>query len=303
MKPTWDTLRLHHIDLHYHAGTERPDGYSVRDFVNYASLTGRRFLGVTDHFGRFLGESKKPLRHYEGTLDGYRQLAREISDTREHFPEMTILHAPEIPLRMLMSGQADVAFTAADVDMFLGEPGGAMGDWSVGETYTRGLEAMARYRDRFGTPCVFVHPFRGHVGRFVGKAGIDRGGEPPECLRLPQSEQLPPLGRCDDPVAHVEELFDVDLAALADAAARYDIPLELNQDTWGRAMAHNAEWFCERYLLVFRTLIDAGADVVLGSDLHSVEHPRPTPFSVAWLLNVTPRDIRFLRHWLAPLHS
>ena len=300
MKPTWDTLRLHHVDLHYHAGTERPDGYSMYDYINYAHLSGRRILGVTDHFGRYLGGSRKPLLHYEGSPEGYQQFARDINDAREHFPDMTLLLAPEIGISALMSDRADVAFTAAHADMFLGEPGGAMGEWSVGETYIRALDAMARYRDRFGAPCVFVHPWRSHVNDLVGKGGIEPDVEPPDCLRLPKSEQLPPLSSYDDPVAHVEQLFDVDIAALAHAAVEHDIPFEINESTWGRMLAHNAEWFGERYLFIFRTLMDAGVEVVLGSDLHGVTSPAPTPFHVAQPLGLQPSDMRFLRHWLGP---
>jgi hypothetical protein len=60
----------------------------------------------------------------------------------------------------------------------------------------------------------------------------------------------------------------------------------------------NNQSFLDRYLLLFRGLIDRGAKVVLGSDLHGIESPCPTPFIAARMLRLEARDISFLKPWV-----
>ena len=76
------------------------------------------------------------------------------------------------------------------------------------------------------------------------------------------------------------------------------MPIELNQTSWDRILAMNNESFLDRYLYMFRGLIDRGAEVVLGSDLPGVEGPAPTPFIAARILGVEASDIGFLSPWI-----
>ena len=293
MKPTWDDLRLSAIDFHYHAGTERHEEYSLEDFVAYAESSGRRILGITDHWGRFLGASRKPLNHYPGSLEGFAQFAREVAQAREHHPDMILAFGPEVGFGAVVNGKADVAFELPEVDFFLGEPDVGHANPEATDRYVEAMEAMAEIRERFGRPSFIAHPLRSAVNTLVGKSGEDENG-----LKHPFTQQLPPLSSYADPRAHVEEILGFDLGRLAAASKKHDIPFELNDSTWGRMQAQNAEWFMERHLFFFRTLLDEGARVVLGSDQHNAASPAPTPFLIAAMLGVQPRDITFLRYWL-----
>ena len=290
MKPSWDDLRLSHVDLHYHAGSERSASYSLDDVVGYAGATGRRVLGVTDHWGRYVRPSKKELRHYTGDTSGFAKLAADVADTRAIHTDMIVAFGPEIPLYDIVEGNCDDAFGPAEVDFFMGEHGGRGPSDGIGEEYIAGIAHMARLRDRVGRPCFLAHPLRSRVNYYVGKPGPGPAH--------PAQTAHPPLATYADPMAHVEELFGISLRDLARASVEYDVPLEINEMSWRRILAQNQEWFAERYLFFYRSLLDMGAEVVLGSDQHSAEGGGCTPFAVAGMLGVTPRDMRFLRHWL-----
>jgi len=290
MPITWDELQLYHVDLHLHAGTERPEAYSVRDFIEHALATGRRIIGITDHWGRFLGRSKKRLNHYPGTLEGFRQFAAETHAAGAAHPEAIILFGPEMGFDHLWSETGDAAFGVPEVTFFLGEPGGYPPEGMYGEYLIRGVEAIARARDRHGRPGILSHPLRAAINRYVGKSGPGPAH--------PHHPPLPPLGSLADPRTHTERLLDIDIAALAEASLRHDVPLELNESSWGRILGMNHQSFAERYLFFYRALLDEGARVTLGSDQHDAEHGASTAFIPAMILGLKPRDMTFLRHWL-----
>jgi hypothetical protein len=283
----WKDLQLYQIDLHFHAGTERAPEYSAADYIDFAIASGRRIIGATDHFGRFLGGSRKTLNHYPGTLEGYERFYRDIASLRKDRQETTLLFAPEIGVGGLESGAADVAFDVP-VDYFIAEPLGP--DGNLGDALVRSIEIIAETRRRHGRPGFLCHPLRGSVNRIVGKAGPGP--------KMPNCPPLPPLSSYDDPREHVEEFLDIDIGSLARASVRHRVPIELNQTSWDRMLAMNNESFLDRYLYLFQSLIDRGAEVVLGSDLHGVEGPAPTPFIAARILGVEARDIGFLRPWI-----
>ena len=291
MLPTWDDLALFHVDLHYHAGTERPAGYAARAFIDFAIATGRRIIGATDHWGRFLGLSRKPLNHYPGTLDGYRAFAHDIAEAQDIYPDVLLLFGPEIGIPHFVNGTAEPAFRVPEVHYLMIEPGGyESGTSTYGEYLVEGIRAGAAQRDRCGKPCFLAHPLRAAVNRYVGKTGPGP--------QLPFSPPFAPLSIYSDPLSHVEDLLDIDIDALAEAAISYDVPLEINESSWGRIMGMNHASFSERHIYFFQSLIDRGTPVVLGSDQHNVESGAPTPFVLAEKIGLYPRDITFLRHWL-----
>jgi len=290
LRPTWNDLELHALDLHIHAGTERPEAYTLLDLVGYAVATGRRIMCLTDHSGRFLGFSRKPLAHYEGSIEGWRRFAGEVQEVRERFPDTIILFGPETGFGGLTSDAFAPLFEAPGVDLFLGEPGVAPEGMSHGDYLIAGVEDIARCRDRYKIPGFLVHPLRDVINRICGKTGPSPAH--------PKHPQFPPLESFADPRAHTEEVLGVDIGRLAETCVRLDVPVEINESDFGRILGQNHQSFLDRYFLFYRSLIDAGVSVVLGSDMHNVEHPACTPFFPAATLGVTPRDIRFLAHWL-----
>jgi histidinol phosphatase-like PHP family hydrolase len=288
--PTWNDLELHAIDLHLHAGTERPEPCTLLDLVSYAVATGRRIMCLTDHWGRFLGLSRKPLTHYPGSVEGFREFAADVREAREKYPDLYLLLGPEAGFEHMRSGSIQPAFDPPEVDLFLGEPGGAPEGMRYGDYLINGIEAIAGCRDRYHRPGFLVHPLRDVINRVCGKSGPGPAH--------PKHPQFPPLGSYADPTGHVEEVLDIDIGAFADACVRLDVTVEINESDFGRILGQNHQSFADRYFLFYRALIDAGVSVVLGSDMHNVEHPACTPFVPATMLGVKPRDMRFLEHWL-----
>lgn len=135
-----------------------------------------------------------------------------------------------------------------------------------------------------------AHPLRRLVNHYIGstKPGPKHPNLPPH----------PPLGQFSDPLANVEELFGIRLREFARAAIEHDIPMEINESSWGRILGQNQEWFAERYLFFFRTLLDMGVECILGSDQHIPDNGACTPFTVAKILGLTAADMKFVRHWL-----
>jgi hypothetical protein len=259
--------------------------------VGYARATGRRILGITDHWGCYVNPPAQiEFRHYAADLSGYAQFAADVRDARTKYTDIIIAFGPETPLPDIVAGTCDDAFALPEVDYFLGEPRGVNEINGVGEELVTGMEHMARLRDRVGRPCFLAHPLRGLVNYYVGGTGPGP--------RYPRQPAHPPLDQYSDPLVHVEELFGISLRDLARVSIDYGIPLEINESTWGRILGQNQEWFAERYPFFFRTLLEMGVEVMLGSDQHIADNGACTPFTVARMLGVTPCDMKFLRHWL-----
>jgi len=290
VRPTWDDLTLENVDMHFHAGTERPEAYTALDFLSFAVATGRRVIGVTDHFGRFLGESRKKLNHYDGTPAGFLAFAKDVRMAARHFPEAIILFGPEMGFPHMHTETAHRTFSDSESDFLLGEPSGKGEEDTFGEYLLEGMESMAEFSRAHRCPSTLAHPLRSIVNRYVGKTGPGP--------RMPGHEPFPPLASEEDPVGHVEELFDLDIASLARASRRRRIPLEINGSSWGRILGMNHRSFAERYLLFYHTFIQRGGTVILGSDLHNIEHGAPTPFVVALMLGIRPEEMTLLRHWV-----
>jgi hypothetical protein len=293
MIPRWEDLQLYQVDLHIHGGTERPVENSLIDFTDFAVATGRKIIGVTDHFGRFLGHSRKPLNHYPGTIEGYRTLIGDVDEARSRYPDAIVLFGPEYGLGNLVSKEGDIALGSEGMDFFIGEPGSPPEGVRLGDYLAGGIQDIKRASEEYGTPGFLGHPLRGPVNRIAGKTGPGP--------RMPMHEPFPPLSSYDDPLRHVEDLLEVDISALARESRIHDVPIEINESSWGRIMGMNQQSLSERYLFFFRTLLEGGAQVILGSDMHNVVHPSPTPFIVAEALGVQPSDLVFLRHWLGDM--
>jgi histidinol phosphatase-like PHP family hydrolase len=294
MGSQWCELQLHQIDLHYHSGTERNSQHSVDDYLGFAVASGRKVIGVTDHWGRYFQRSHKTHNHYEPTEEGFRQFASEVRGAAEGYPDVRILFGPELGVGAAFSDVGERMFTLPEVEFFIGESGASSEGEHHGDYLLRVVKWIAETREMYGKPGFLAHPLRNRINLILGKTGVDDDYRP----KLPLSTVLPPLASYDDPQSHVEDLLDVRIDELASAMIENDVSIELNQSSWGRILGMNAEWFAERYLYFMRRLIELGVSVVLGSDQHGVESPAPAPFQIAWLLGVKATDVTFLRHWL-----
>ena len=81
-------MYIHNIDLHYHAGQERAEGFSLADHLIHARLTGRKILGLTDHLGRYLNP-KREGSHYHASVGGLLQYRAEMDALKTDFNDLT----------------------------------------------------------------------------------------------------------------------------------------------------------------------------------------------------------------------
>ena len=295
MKPTWNDLRLCDIDLHYHAGRERTNGLSLEDYVSYAETSGRRVLGVVDHWPRIAGTHGKKVGDPVAALEHFTKLGTEVAEARKRHPDMIILFGPEVHFDGVLAEAMNGAFDIPEVNFFLAEPDLELYDSWATDRYVDVMKTLASVRERFGVPGFLAHPLRPAVNTLVGMGKNDRAENG---VIYPRSTGLRPLRTYDDGRAHVEDVLNMDISVLAEASREYDVPFEINENTWGRMQRQNAQWFMERYIMFYRILLDEGAHVVLGSDLHDATAPTPTAFIPAALLNIDPKQISFLKHWI-----
>jgi len=287
-------LELHETDLHIHAGTERAEYHTISDYLHFLVASGRKVLGITDHWGRYFRRSPKYHAHYEPSAEGFETYANEVKEEARKYPDALVIFGPEVGFGAKIEGVAEEMFTLPQVDYFIGEPGGGRPDIHYGDYLIEGIEWIADVRERYGRPSFLAHPLRHAVNSIVGRSGRDENGN----VRMPLFGPTPDLSAIDDKVKSVSEYFDIDIEALAHTMVKHEVPIELNESTIGRALAQNALPFLARYLFFYRVLLDRGVTPVLSSDQHSIEHPSPTPFHFAWLLGIEVKDITFLRHWV-----
>ena len=279
----WQNLRLSQIDLHFHAGSERPEGSSINDFLRPAYASGRRVVGVTDHFWYFLGMSDRPPVLYQNTLEGYRALAEDVDAARGDYPDMALYFGPEINMVRVMNDMCIPAFDAPGVTHFYAEP---HAEFCTDEHYIRGFERIAELRAKYGVPAGLVHPLRVQIGKYF-KGRRDNG-----------AGEGRPLDEYRDPAAHLKDVFQIDPVLLAKEAVEYDVPIELNGGSWNNIVARNSEWFAERFLFFYRTLIEHGVRITLGSDLHGAGAAMPSVFVPAMMLGLKTADLDFIQEWL-----
>ena len=278
----WEGLRLSSIDMHLHAGSERPAGATLDEYITTARAAGYRVVGVTDHFWYFLGLSDKKQTNYPGTLEGYQALAEDVHRARAAHPDMELFFGPEINMIRVMTHECESAFDAVGVTHFYAEP---HIHFRTTGTYIDGFRRIAELRERYGVPGALVHPLRCQIGDYI-KGGFD-----------PDDAAQEPLLQMDDPIGHIAGLFDVDPRALGKAARETDVAIEINGGSWNNLVSRNREWFIERYLLFYRVLLDEDVRVTLGSDLHGVGPAMPGATVPAMLLGVQPADLLYLRDW------
>ncbi len=185
MPISWDELQLYNIDLHFHAGNERPPQYSMRDYIDFALASGRKIVGITDHFGFYLGRNPAACNHYPGSIEGYTRFCRDILELRRERPDAVLLAGPEIGLNDLETGAAEPAFSASAADFFMGEPGRFEGE--LGEYLIDAIEITAEARNRYGCPGFLSHPLRHSINTMLGKTGPGP--------RMPRLPPLPPFPR------------------------------------------------------------------------------------------------------------
>jgi hypothetical protein len=285
-------LALTNVDLHFHAGCERQAGTSIDDYLDFAYKTGRRVIGVTDHFGFFHPGGDRGGRPYEGSLRGFQRFMSDIDEASARFPMLKLLKCPELRAATLDSHLPEEAVQASD--FFLCEPPGVERGEVDRNTALRidHVRKAAGLRESTSTPVLLVHPFRAAVNRHLVKEPID-----------------PHLARSDSASAgafseeDLSDFFMFDLRRYASVCKQEGIPVEINGNTDSRIRRTNLIGPYRRLIAACALLRDCGVDLVPGSDLHAIRSSvgwsgSYVPWTTLEALQLLPQDSPFVRSLL-----
>jgi hypothetical protein len=293
-----DTLFIHNIDLHYHAGQERQPGTTLSGYLEHAVMTGRTILGVTDHLERYIADPLTPAKGtplYEQSVAGVQAYRVGVDRMRARFPELHILFGPEvhasprIDIRRIPQGVVDVS------DYFL------MSLPTDRTSFTANTKAridrvreMAEARAMTGRPVFIAHPFRSAVN--------DRLVKQPIAPWVTALEPRLPEAFTDH---EVNRFFGFDVRALGRICRECDMPVEINGGTDSRIRGLNLPAPLQLLWASYRIFQQEGVTFVPGSDQHGYmrtptrREGRYVPFDAFAMLGLSARDVLFVEHLLA----
>lgn len=251
-------MRIHNIDLHYHAGCERQPGTTLRDYFLHARVSGRKIIGITDHLNRYLPGIDPERDGMMGIAD-LEQFRAEVDALKPAFPDICVLFAPEISSRQ--SFDEIPARVAELADFFICEPPDGFGE-DPGENtrgFIRRIAALRRYCREAGKPAYIAHPFRNSINRRLVKFEVERW-----------VTEFKPGNGSDFIREEITRFLLLDPVQVGGASSKYGIPIEVNGGTQQRARASNLPRALELLWQAFRLIRDEGAGLVPGSDLHGI---------------------------------
>lgn len=292
-----ETLHIHNIDLHYHAGQERPPDTTLAGHLEHAAMTGRVVLGLTDHLERYLSPPRPsdPPPLYERSVAGVLAYRADVDRLREQFPALILFFGPEIhaspriDLERIPQGVVEVS------DYFLSSL--PTDDTSIGantEAKIARVRALAELRERTSRPVFVAHPFRSAVDRRLVRGPI----EPWVTALAPR----PPEQFVD---GELNAFFGFDVRALGRACCEYGVPLEVNGGTDGRIRGLNLPAPLQMLWASYLVFQQEGAAFVPGSDQHAYmrtgttrREGRYVPFEAFQVLGLKVQDLVFVHQLL-----
>jgi len=281
-------MHIHNVDLHYHAGQEREPGASLRDYLEHAVLTGRRVLGVTDHYGLYADPPRPDKQYlYERSLRGLHTYRDEVLALAPEFPSLTLRFAPELSHRLDLDGVPDEVLAMSDY--FICEtafPAGTIAE-NTAKAVER-IEQVGRLVERTDVPAFIAHPFRSSANHRLVKRDIE-----PWVSAL---EPRPGLAFAPEELAR---FFLLDVAEIGAACAAWDVPLEVNGNTHYRMLCSNLPATLQMLYAAYLLLQKQGATFVPGSDQHGFRRSvgrvgSYVPFDCFQVLGLGVEDIPFL---------
>ncbi len=285
-------LSIHNIDLHYHAGRERPEGSTLDEFVEHARISGRRVVGLTDHLGKYNGRNTSGTS-YEPTPGGFRQYRDDMQRVQEDYPDIRLFLAPEAGP---VDRPEDIAAMPADLsDYFILEP--AFPSRSSMEENTDKLvdriRDAARVMEMTGKPAFVAHPFRSAVNMRLIKERVE-----------PWVTGLKPRRPGDYRAEELNDFFLLDIPRVGRAAAGMNVALEVNGNTQYRIRSSNLQAPLHMLWAALSLLKDCGCELVPGSDQHGFTAGigrvgMPVPADCFEFLGVVAEDMTFLKRLLS----
>jgi hypothetical protein len=293
-----ESLHVHNIDLHYHAGQERQPGTTLEGYLEHAVMTGRVVLGLTDHLEKYVGSplsstARTPL--YEQSVAGLRAYRADVDGLRGRFPALKVFFGPEIHANPRIDIRHIPEGVVAVSDYFLVSLPTV--DTSVDANTEAKIEricAIAEMRERTGKPVFVAHPFREAVNARLVKRPI-----------VPWVTALAPRSAHAFTDDQVNAFFGFDVRALGKACRECAVPLEINGGTDSRIRGLNLPAPLQMFWASYRILQEEGATFVPGSDQHEYmrtsvrREGRYIPFDAFEILGLAAEDIAFVRKLLA----
>ena len=285
-------MDIFNIDLHYHAGLERDEGVSLRDYLEYAQMTGRKILGITDHYDLYF-EPKEAYSvqdlNYERSFDGLKKYQKEIASLKDAFPQMKLFFAPEIcPGIKLDTIPLDIIEIS---DFFICEPP-AVKD-SVSDNTAGIVEKLFEISDfvkKTGKSAYLAHPFRSSVNERLVTKDIQ-----PWIRDISYRTHW-----TEFTYEEIDNFFMFDIKEVARAAKTLSIPLEMNGNTQFRVRSCNLPPVLQMLWGAYQIIADEKAEIVPGSDLHGFMNwfgkmGQYIPYDCFSALGITYNDINFIK--------
>jgi len=281
-------MEIYQMDYHYHAGQER-GARSLKEHLDHAAVTGRKLVGCTDHYGKYLPESKPSILPpvYERSMKDLADYRAEMDALKSVYPDMTLFFAPEI------GPKTDFALVGPEAvelsDYFICELPGVDGTIEENtEAMVKRMREAAAFSKSVGRPVYFAHPFRSSVNFRLVKNPIE-----PATTALAYRENFR-----DYEMDAVNAFFLFDTARLGREAATLGVPVEINGETHNRIRANNMAPVMGMMWAAYAAMKDEGARFVPGSDQHGFEtgkHGTYVPFDCFHALGIGADDIDFMR--------
>lgn len=282
-------MQIHNVDLHYHAGQERQTDVSLFSYLEYAQNTGRRILGVTDHYSLYFPrENSTRTFKYTNSFEGLIQYNREVEELKSLFPALTILFAPE------MGPRDNLDIVPSEIieksDYFICEPlHSAESAEANTESMIKRLREVSVFIADSGKPAFLAHPFRSSVNNMLIKNNIH-----------PQVTEIGYRDHWSD--FDYDELcgfFKFDIKSVAKAACELGIAIEINGNTQYRIRSSNLPAVLQMLWTAYKVMADEGAEFVPGSDLHGFvtgvgKIGQYVPYDCFEMLGIKYDDIKFI---------
>lgn len=278
-------MDIHQMDFHYHAGQERKNK-TLRQHLEHAAVTGRRIIGITDHYGRYSPNFIHPGESiYERSIKGLLDYYNELDELRSEFNILTLYFAPELGSSVDYDGIPDEVHNISD--FYICEP--THTGWDMKENTGRLLERLAEtaeFSRKVNKPVLLAHPFREAVNLRLVRNPID-----PAVTNMSRRESIYKYS-----VEEVNDFFMLDVVQLGKAAAKYDIPVEVNGETHNRIRVTNLPGPLQLLWAAYAIMKEQGAGFVPGSDQHDFSTGRYgayVPYDCFDAMGVKAEDIKF----------
>ena len=261
-------MNIHQIDFHCHAGSD------LRELLSFARDTRRAVVGVTE---TFYGENGPENAL---SVDDFLCLRAELDECKREFSDLALFFAPELAPGV-RADELDGQLAAAS-DYFLCLPAEGNGDDQTAFLISQ-LERAAEVSCRTGKPAVLAYAFQTLL------AGRVQSGR-----RAPARY----AGRDSLTDEQVQAALGLDLEAVADAAVRLEVPLEICGETYVGIRSYNHPYYLDVWVKAFEILRRGGVSFVPGSGLKAFrlgKRGSAVPHEVFARLGIAAGDIGLLR--------